>query len=295
MKLDKNDYIQKLFKEKLGELETPVNPQLWNAVASQIGTTTVATSTGMSLMTKLIIGISAASLVGVGAYYLSKEQTPQPHKEKTQLVENKEENTDKQESSSVIVNEKQQKATSPISQSEELKTPPTNVLHEEIPLNQQEKQATHNDFSDNKTFTNVPYPNLVGKKPDPIAEQPEVSTNQQAVIATPSTKKSESTNDAVTEVDVPSFQLTNLPNIYVLNAHGYFSIGYKGEYRDFQFTLLDNSNNVIYRSDNPNFEWRGTDLYNSLVKPGDYIYIITAVDQNGKAVNKYNTLTIINQ
>ena len=61
------DEIKELFSEKLGNYEAKVNPELWTNIASQIGaaTATTAASTGISFLTKWIIGASIASAVAV--------------------------------------------------------------------------------------------------------------------------------------------------------------------------------------------------------------------------------------
>ncbi len=70
--MNNEDKIKELFAEKLGNLEAPVNPELWSAISSQIGTVASVTSTGLSIVAKTIIGISAASVIGVGTYFLTR-------------------------------------------------------------------------------------------------------------------------------------------------------------------------------------------------------------------------------
>lgn len=299
--MNKEDKIKELFKEKLGNLETPVNPDLWSAIASQIGTvaTTSTAAVGMSLISKLLIGVSAASIIGVGAYFLSKDQTATVQKQETHTeVEERFTNTTNQETSTPLTKEIQKDEKVALNNNKEsvqtnaIDTKTTNPTESRVEV----KQQALADLTDNKTFTNEPHPNLIGQKPAPIQTPATKKTEIKEVpeIA-PTTNATPTVVEPTNENKAPSFELTNLPNIYVLNAHGYFSIGYKGEYTDFQFTLMDNASKVIFSSDQPDFEWRGTDKFNSSIQPGDYIYIITVKDKNGKFINKYNTLKVINQ
>lgn len=297
--MNKEDKIKELFKEKLGNLETPVNPELWSAIASQIGTvaTTSTAAVGMSLISKLLIGFSAASIIGVGAYYLSKDQPTAIQKQEIRTVEEEgSTNTTNQHTSTPATKEIQKDEKVVLNnktESVQAKVVDTKTAN---PTESRVEQQTTIDLTDNKTFTNEPNPNLIGQKPAPIqtptTKKAEIKENPVTATATNSTP---TVVEPKIESKAPSFELTNLPNIYVLNAHGYFSIGYKGEYTEFQFTLMDNANNVIFSSDQPDFEWRGTDKFNATIKPGDYIYIVTVKDKNGNAINKYNTLKVINQ
>jgi len=64
------DDIKELFGEKLSGFEANVRPELWANISSQI--TAVPAGTGMSLFTKVMIGVSAAASVGVIGFYLAK-------------------------------------------------------------------------------------------------------------------------------------------------------------------------------------------------------------------------------
>lgn len=297
------DKIKDLFAEKLGAHEAHVNPELWNAIASQIGTAATVTSTGLSIVAKTIIGISAASVIGVGAYFITRnDNTKQRNSEEVQHTQLVTEDVAQEDSNNTDEVEARTIDTPPTVDSH--KENPEPVIEESSSLSVVSSEAGQQADSKKKgnenprlsenggTFTNEPTPNLIGEKPAPVIEQkaPVVEEQKQ-------NKVTENTNKAEIkpEETKASFEITELPNIYVLNANGYFSIGHKGEYSDFQFTIMDKRNNVIFRSDRPDFEWRGTDLYGNPIEPGNYVYIITAKDQKGIAVNKYSNLTVINQ
>ena len=77
--MKEKDDIKELFKQKLSSHEVPVNPQLWNAISSQIGTSaasTASTSAIKSIFIKSFIGISAAAIAIASYVYLTNSETP---------------------------------------------------------------------------------------------------------------------------------------------------------------------------------------------------------------------------
>lgn len=308
--MSKEDKIKELFAEKLGAHEAPVNPELWNAIASQIGTAATVTSTGLSVVAKAIIGISAASVIAVGTYFLTRNTEEQPDQQETQLVA---EDGIKGEAYEDAGTEEattgtEERISSPgdaetaFAEEKQQKEHPKNArdLENGEPVNSNEGKIDGAVRSNPHTiippFTAEPTPNLVGDRPA-SSSPAQVNSGAGKKADTPESSKEERTDKAepVFEEVQPSFEITKLPNVYVLNASGYFSIGYKGEYNDFQFTIMDSRNNLVFSSNQPDFEWRGTDMSGNQVEPGRYIYIITAKDKDGKPVNKYSTLTVINQ
>lgn len=309
--MSNEDKIKELFAEKLGAHEAPVNPELWNVIASQIGTSVAVTSTGLSVLTKAIIGISAASVIGVGTYFLTRNDDKPKNTEEishSQLeTDNPEQNItqekpdeDNEFSARTIYTSPTVLPLSENSRSviEEKNSSSIDNNLTEQPRDSKKKDNKQSGLTETGiTFTNEPTPNLIGEKAAPAPAAPAQSKvneeNESRVVP----NKTESTDNAIPkqqQEEKISFELTKLPNIYALNATGYFSIGYSGEYSDFQFTIMDNSHNVIFRSNRPDFEWRGTDLYGNQIEPGKYVYIITAKDKNGKPINRYSSLTVIN-
>lgn len=305
------DKIKELFAEKLGAHESPVNPELWNAIASKIGATSaVVASTGLSVVSKLIIGISAASIIGVGSYFIYKgNQNPQ------NTIENKNNQVVRtEEQKQILVSENEQKnkletdqKSSSIANKSTVKNTELAQVKEENELlsnNSEIKERTDVDNVDHTAlpiqdfFTNKPAPNLTGKEPinHNVSEKVDKEVKKESNVTSTSENPDVKPTDEIEVVEnKATFEVTKMPNIYVLNANGYFSINYKGEYSDFQLTIMDRRNNVVFSSDKPNFEWRGTDMSGNLVEPGNYIYILTAKDKNGVGINKYSSLTVINQ
>lgn len=81
--------IQELFSKKLGNMELPVDPQLWAGVQSGIGAGAAGSAaTGFSLLTKMAIAVASVAVVGtIGFFALNQEEqalaneTPESQKE----------------------------------------------------------------------------------------------------------------------------------------------------------------------------------------------------------------------
>jgi len=56
---------------------------------------------------------------------------------------------------------------------------------------------------------------------------------------------------------------------------------------------MDLNNQLIYKSEDPDFNWNGLTLKGELVEEGNYFYYITAQDANGKTITKYSSLKIL--
>ncbi|MCC5924682.1 MAG: gliding motility-associated C-terminal domain-containing protein [Crocinitomicaceae bacterium] len=89
--------------------------------------------------------------------------------------------------------------------------------------------------------------------------------------------------------------IDHLPNVFSPDGDGindelFISASH---IKDFQITVFDSKNNVVYQSNDVNFRWNGVDIRSGLPVPtGSYYYIITASDEQGNNINKFQHLTI---
>jgi gliding motility-associated-like protein len=98
------------------------------------------------------------------------------------------------------------------------------------------------------------------------------------------------------EIEVAAYgSIDHLPNVFSPDGDGindelFISASH---IKDFQITVFDSKNNVVYQSNDVNFRWNGIDIKSGLPAPaGSYYYIITASDEQGNNINKFQHLTI---
>lgn len=93
-----------------------------------------------------------------------------------------------------------------------------------------------------------------------------------------------------------SGRIVKLPNSLTLNNDGLNDVFFLETENlvDFQITILNKNNELIFKSNKTDFKWYGTNLKGEVVEKGSYVYIITATDTAGNSINKYKMLEIKN-
>jgi hypothetical protein len=278
------DFIQELFAEKLANAEAPVNPELWNAISAKVATQT-AVSASLSTTAKLIIGLGTAATITVASvlYFNREEQRPNPENKTVvssdeQLSENtiQDERTITGESSAEVA----KTAVSQALSVEEIRFIEPKVEEEEImnldvvsfpdpennPVSQKHEQQNKEVFLFHKT------------KENPLADKANTGTDSQE-------KNSERS----------SIEIGELPNIFTPNndnENDYFFIPVKG-IQDFALTVLNQNNETVFRTTDPNFKWDGRDAQGNLVPSGTkLIYFFTGKGAQGDTISRHNRLEI---
>jgi len=270
--LKDKDKIEQLFYDKLGSFEVKVDPLLWSNVSSELASKPTALSTkGFTALTKTILFIGTACFVFLAVKYPFKKQSTDTGVKETKQIKKinpKENNQQNKKMNKVVLKE----------EIKPLKTPlPTSITSIEKPKEQEEiikKEAvifvdtisTKEPLRVVKEFVEEVVPPVEPQKL-PIEPQKEIKKD---------------------------YTIEALPNIFTPNNDGkndLFMVKTTGLY-DFNITVIDDKNNVVYQSKDVNFSWNGLDLYQNESKPGKYIYIITAIDRKGNRISKYSPLTI---
>jgi gliding motility-associated-like protein len=91
------------------------------------------------------------------------------------------------------------------------------------------------------------------------------------------------------------YRIEVLPNVFTPNNDGNndrLTINSKG-LNNFNITVINMQNKVVYKSNDVSFKWDGLDLNNKPAPSGRYVYYITAQDKEGNPINKYSQLTLI--
>ena len=286
------DHIEELFRSKLSNLETPVDANLWNSIQSGLNASTVATTTaktGMSLLAKSAIIGAIAVTVGGSLFYFSNDNN----------VENV----------SVLAEDKSDYLNQNIENQKDKKTIDdrsviNSVAESKVILNSDKYVVKGSSKVERNVLVSEPFINeSIVKSIVPVVESPNI-------VPTPDVSPSEVKEDRsilenvvenrveATEVlSAPMFvektSIDILPNIYLLSNSGSFKIEYTGSFKDFSITILDGKQNAIFRSDKPDFQWNGDNVYGEKVSPGDYLYLIIAVDKDNNKIQKYQSLKVM--
>jgi gliding motility-associated-like protein len=289
--VEHNDKIKDLFSEKLGNFESSVRPELWSNIASQIGaSTTVATvSTGVSLFTKTIIGVSVAAAIGGFGYFAWNNDSQQSNKKNVEVTDNKTITKD---------NISLQSSNQPNKAAQRNTIDNNGLVNQSIePLVGDFVLPTTEDFMDllleNKELP-ISYVQLAETKlPEIIEEQKQ----ENPVIQ--EDHSSEISDNASNSAPLPEIEKVTLelPNVFSPNndgANDYFEIKSAG-LTDFSLVVLDMNGKPVFQTTDPSFKWDGMNLSNEKVKDGNYLYYITARDAEGKLISKSQSLRITTQ
>lgn len=280
--MEGKDPIKDLFSEKLSQLEVPVRPEIWSAVSSQIGAAAPAAAGGLSIVSKIIIGISVAASVSVGVYLATKDKEKVKDQNKTAQQSAEAENTT---TTTVKKEENNQKAIV----FDKIIELPADVDFEYVEGVELEEILDTRAFKDEQydyivEIPELPPYNLVDTKKD------QERINQPNETVDPGINEiSEIMESLVSEQELVLF------NVFTPNndgVHDEFMLEAKG-LSDFTLIVLDRNNKVVYQTNDPEFRWNGVGLNNEMVPAGKYVYYVTAKDLKGKSVTKYSPLEII--
>ena len=302
--MKEKDDIKELFKQKLSSHEVPVNPQLWNAVSSQIGTSAAAsasTSVIKSIFIKSFIGISAAAIAIASYVYLTNSETSSKTTNQTSIIKEEIKPTKKtvtvsetpsnQEISpkKIVVEEKKKakKQTIPVSEIidtlESINSENSLLENRNVPekIVLKEVKGIDNEESNQTGFKeNI----ITGGTPEPVIAEESIELIQNT-IASEERIESPKKEQALEIM---------LPNVFTPNGDGsndYLLIKSEG-LTDFTVVVLDRGSKVIFKSEDANFQWNGTMINGDPVPNGNYVYYFTAKNSLGELIQKHSSLRI---
>ena len=303
--MKEKDEIKELFKQKLSSHEVPINPQLWNAVSSQIGTSvasTASTSAIKSIFIKSFIGISATAIAIASYVYLTNSETSSKTTNQTSIIKEEIKPTKKtvivsetpsnQEISpkKIVVDEKkkpkkEKKLVSEVIDTVESINPENSLLDRNVP----EKVVVHEVKGiDNEESNQTGFQEKIITGGTPETEP---------VIAEESIEPIQNTIASEERIESPKKEQAleiMLPNVFTPNGDGsndYLLIKSEG-LTDFTVVVLDRSSKVIFKSEDANFRWNGTMINGDPVPNGNYVYYFTAKNSLGELIQKHSSLRI---
>ena len=305
------DNIKELFNQKLSGHEAPVKPELWNAISSQIGSAGAATSavTIKSIILKSVIGISVASIAIASYIYITNpEESLESTKPTPSLI--KKDNKQAQEEPLLSEDTKKLVKGDDDVVNKKTVTKPSQVLitpKDDILLNEDQSSTTPNVANEDSVKLNNPNEIIIIQDDlwSPIIDTVKSDVEEQVVTAgipddiivegseetplpfkTPAVVQAEDENITKTRIIIP--------NVFTPNGDGSNDLLFiESELlTGFSVVVLDLNNQVIFKSSDPNFKWDGRMLNGDMAPSGTYVYYVTAIDQQGNAVQKHSSLRI---
>ncbi|MFM6936007.1 MAG: gliding motility-associated C-terminal domain-containing protein [Flavobacteriales bacterium] len=286
--MEEKDFIKELFQEKLAQHQSPVSPELWASVSTSITTGTTVVSSGLSLLTKSIIGgLSAAAVIG-GVWMLTQQKTSSTKTVRSKEIKKTATQTKSTDEKAAI------KSTSKPGESYGCV-----FLIPEIPKEDNGPAfgpGTLHGGSGSASCS--PFISLTNKDPEVIPTLPMqaiVSSQQHAVIPEQNRTAEPSTVEIVPNSTV-QVEAIILPNIFTPNGDGKndeFSIDLNNyEFIDFSLVILDLNNQIVFKSNDPKESWNGKSVDGSLCSSGNYLYYLTGKTIQGETISKYSKLRI---
>ena len=274
------DEIKELFSGKLGSYEAKVSPELWGKVASQIGTGAAATTaTGMSLTTKLIIGLGAASVVtatSIAVFSGKEEVEKEPFAQIEQAVDTKEKEVKTVPQKEKEVENEDSFVYTPTPLAAPLPVIPSPTLPDPVDV----YVPSPGEITLPGTTTPLEPTSVVSVEPevkkDTLIEKNALASDP-IVVA-----EEELITEESKDIEV------SFPNIFTPNNDGindYLFIKNAEELNEstFSIVVIDERNNEVYASADPNFRWNGySERRGEMLSAGNYIAIITCKDKDGR-------------
>lgn len=290
--------IEELFRSKLANHETPVNDALWKGIQTKMAaagaTTTV--SGGLSVLSKVIIGVSIAAAVTITTVLITNSEKPvktvESDADPIAKVDNKESDKSVEYNADEVRSIEVSNNNLLISSTEEqegLNSVNHNLLApSNLDVSDLDVTPTPLDLLDNKLRDNEKSDESAGETHDDLAGDRSTEDASTSDNTEPEDNQySEDATDSET-------QKIYLPDVFTPNGDGNndeFFIETDG-LTDYSLVVMDQKNSVVFQTSDPSFRWKGFDLGGNPVPEGQYIYVLTAKDRAKESINRYSRLLI---
>ena len=260
--MTEKDNIKDLFAKGLQDHQVQVDPALWTSISSSIGTG--AAKTGLGLFAKMLIGVAATAIVA-GTVYLSFEKKSQEVKK--QVVQTPQQTIKSKEDKKITPTA----PTKPTYQTFYYDAPAIgcfDINDDSLFIPDFDAQTHAGTTSEVQAFNSGILPQA---EPKVIPTQTQVV---QPIVAPAQV-------DPIQEAQAKKPTRIALPNIFTPNGDGQnetLQIDWgSNAIQDFSIVVLDAKNNVVFKSDRPDFNWDGTDLGGEKLPRAHYIYFVSAL------------------
>jgi len=282
-----NDKFIKEIADKLNGFSSEVNPQMWQAVSSQVGAGAAAgngLATGVGKVAVIVVGVTAVS---VASYFGFKSDDKEPNPTINKVVQTLSESSNKENQT-------------PVSQKEQVSEPQNEKKTTVKATTKSTKQPaglTKGEASTSETETiEVKTPSFVGVITIEKPNNPTVKTEVTPSSGTNKTNASESTTktDNQGENTSSSYPIKTNYNVFTPNGDGtndYFYVESEG-LTDYSIVIMDEKNNKVWESKDPEAQWDGRNMMGQMVSEGRYLCLIAGNGPDRKPFGKHVIITI---
>jgi gliding motility-associated-like protein len=280
--VENNDTIKDLFKEKLGDFEANVRPEIWSSISSQLVRSPAVGTFATSILTKGAVALSIVAAVTAVIYFSSNQTEPS-----NKLLK---ETDSKALTATETLKEQAQKTETP-----SVKAPVQ--LDKDKPFI---KEFITGDVGLDNTLPQENVNNRIeAVKGVQEASVIETLLDNNAVVRD-NTETITTVKPFITEVSTnlneanSQSYILDLPNVFTPNNDGINDIlivNTEG-LTEFSLVVLDQRNKIIYTTQDSAISWDGLGLSGDPVLSGNYVYFITARDATGNLVTKHSVLRI---
>jgi gliding motility-associated-like protein len=280
--VENNDTIKDLFKEKLGDFEANVRPEIWSSISSQLVSSPAVGTFATSILTKGAVALSIVAAVTAVIYFSSNQTEPS-----NKLLK---ETDSKALTATETLKEQAQKTETP-----SVKAPVQ--LDKDQPFI---KEFITGDVGLDNTLPQENVNNRIeAVKGVQEASVIETLLDNNAVVRD-NTETITTVKPFITEVSTnlneanSQSYILDLPNVFTPNNDGINDIlivNTEG-LTEFSLVVLDQRNKIIYTTQDSAISWDGLGLSGDPVLSGNYVYFITARDATGNLVTKHSVLRI---
>jgi gliding motility-associated-like protein len=281
--VENNDNIKEFFKEKLGDFEANVRPEIWSSISSQISSAPAAIGTfGSSFLAKGVVVFSFVAAVGAIVYFSStkteatENSLNETKSRKLTVTEARKEQIQKAENTAI-------ESTVDVEKEQPSKT--EFVAREENKENTIFIENDYNRFDETESIQTLPVSQTILENSIVVNDKMETNTVVKPFIT-----------EVLSNISNPNTETykLDLPNVFTPNNDGIndiFKVNTVG-LTEFSLVVLDQRNKIIFSTQDSNVTWDGLSLSGEPVSSGNYVYFIAARDASGNLITKHSLLRI---